>query len=397
MHFSPYLNDCLVACDSLLECVVHTSQKAGDSEREVGTAFRLRSNSDSASRTGCHSIFRPLMRHFVCACFISTLRHHLRLNVIIVCPFIWQNDTKSENDENTWNKTLTKRLIKQNSTAVAEIPKFYYPCGKPYTSLEIEKCLYKIRSEFEKLPGKCVIAKNDMSRITKACGLPLSWKEPLRQAAIANRHPSHRQSEPVDVTKESKITCDEFLEFWRNILSSYFDEASRVVAILSRGQRKYLVPEDFISMIQDVVECHPGLMFLKEAIEFHSRYVHTVTDTFPNMIVTWLSFWGQVIARIFYCVNRSWSGKLTASELRKSNFLEIVALLDEEEDINQITEYFSYEHFYVIYCKFWELDKDHDLIIDKHDLSRHNDSGNIEKLATQTSLLTIFRHDSNFR
>jgi serine/threonine-protein phosphatase 2A regulatory subunit B'' len=139
--------------------------------------------------------------------------------------------------------------------------------------------VYKIRSEFEKLPGKCVIAKNDMSRITKACGLPLSWKEPLRQAVIANRHPSYRLSEPVDVTRESKITCDEFLEFWRNILSSHFDEASRVVAILSRGQRKYLVPEDFISMIQDVVECHPGLTFLKEAIEFHSRYVHTVTMT----------------------------------------------------------------------------------------------------------------------
>lgn len=41
--------------------------------------------------------------------------------------------------------------------------------------------------------------------------------------------------------------------------------------------------------------------------------------------------------------------------------------------INQIYDYFSYEHFYVIYCKFWELDKDHDLIIDKHDLSRHHD------------------------
>ena len=83
----------------------------------------------------------------------------------------------------------------------------------------------------------------------------------------------------------------------------------------------------------------------------------------------------QVIARIFYCVNRSWSGRITAPELRKSNFLAVVALLDEEEDINQITEYFSYEHFYVIYCKFWELDKDHDLIIDKHDLSKHNDGG----------------------
>lgn len=33
--------------------------------------------------------------------------------------------------------------------------------------------------------------------------------------------------------------------------------------------------------------------------------------------------------------------------------------------------YFSYEHFYVIYCKFWELDSDHDFLIDKDDLLRY--------------------------
>lgn len=52
-----------------------------------------------------------------------------------------------------------------------------------------------------------------------------------------------------------------------------------------------------------------------------------------------------------------------------------MALLEEEEDVNQLTEYFSYEHFYVIYCKFWELDTDHDLYIDQRDMARHNDQG----------------------
>jgi hypothetical protein len=33
--------------------------------------------------------------------------------------------------------------------------------------------------------------------------------------------------------------------------------------------------------------------------------------------------------------------------------------------------FFSYEHFYVIYCKFWELDLDHDFLIDKDDLLRY--------------------------
>ena len=41
----------------------------------------------------------------------------------------------------------------------------------------------------------------------------------------------------------------------------------------------------------------------------------------------------------------------------------------------QIVDYFSYEHFYVIYCKFWELDTDHDLLIDEKDLMRHNNHG----------------------
>ena len=40
----------------------------------------------------------------------------------------------------------------------------------------------------------------------------------------------------------------------------------------------------------------------------------------------------------------------------------------------QVSDYFSYEHFYVIYCKFWEIDTDHDLIINLQDISRHADS-----------------------
>ena len=55
--------------------------------------------------------------------------------------------------------------------------------------------------------------------------------------------------------------------------------------------------------------------------------------------------------------------------------LQILQVLEEEDDINQINDFFSYEHFYVIYCKFWELDKDHDLFIDRADLARHNEHG----------------------
>jgi len=45
----------------------------------------------------------------------------------------------------------------------------------------------------------------------------------------------------------------------------------------------------------------------------------------------------QVIARIFFSVNRSWSGRVSIPELRKSNFLQVLKVLDEEEDINQVS------------------------------------------------------------
>ena len=53
----------------------------------------------------------------------------------------------------------------------------------------------------------------------------------------------------------------------------------------------------------------------------------------------------------------------------------------------QVTDFFSYEHFYVIYCKFWELDNDHDLEIDAKDLSRHADQGEPTRLAKLSSQL----------
>lgn len=40
--------------------------------------------------------------------------------------------------------------------------------------------------------------------------------------------------------------------------------------------------------------------------------------------------------------------------------------------MHQILKFFSYEHFYVIYCKFWELDQDHDFQLDKTDLAHYS-------------------------
>lgn len=65
------------------------------------------------------------------------------------------------------------------------------------------------------------------------------------------------------------------------------------------------------------------------------------------------------------------------TELRRCNFLESVRQLQELDDINKFTDFFSYEHFYVLYCKFWEIDKDHILQITRHDLAAYNEGGKL--------------------
>lgn len=251
--------------------------------------------------------------------------------------------TVTVSDTSTDTKNKRHDVGKSKPVQNLNIPKFYFPYGKPINKEETEKILDKVSKEFSKLEGGKAFMSN-FGPITKVINLPLYWKSLLYQASGGN--------------KNGYVTFQMFAAMWRKVFSVCHDAASRFVKLLtihSPQGRDYLEDSDFIPLVQDIVETHPGLTFLQEAPEFHSRYVNTV------------------IARIFYCVNRSWSGKITVTELRKSNFLSTLALLEDEDDINQVMDFFSYEHFYVIYCKFWELDKDHDLLIDKHDLARHND------------------------
>lgn len=50
--------------------------------------------------------------------------------------------------------------------------------------------------------------------------------------------------------------------------------------------------------------------------------------------------------------------------------MQAFSIVDVETDINAVTAYFSYEHFYVLYCKFWELDTDHDFYLSRGDLGK---------------------------
>ncbi|XP_013883268.1 serine/threonine-protein phosphatase 2A regulatory subunit B'' subunit beta isoform X3 [Austrofundulus limnaeus] len=257
------------------------------------------------------------------------------------------------------SKKAQVRTEEPVTNALSEsIPKFYFPQGQPQANLNTDNLISKIEKIFSQFPNERATIE-DMGPVAKACECPLYWKMPLFCSAGGDR--------------TGFVSVHKFVAIWRKTLQTCHDDASKFVHLLAKPGCNYLEQDDFIPFLQDVVNSHAGLAFLKEAPDFHSRYITTV------------------IQRIFYNVNQTWTGKITCTELRKSNFLQNVALLEQEEDVNQLTEYFSYEHFYVIYCKFWELDTDHDLYIDQKDLARHNDQAVSQKMIERIFSGTVTR------
>uniref|UniRef100_A0A8R1XR96 EF-hand domain-containing protein n=1 Tax=Onchocerca volvulus TaxID=6282 RepID=A0A8R1XR96_ONCVO len=255
---------------------------------------------------------------------------------------------------------------------IVDVPRFFFPKGIPISISENEAALRRVSDVFSNSGNTVGII--DMAEVCRAAGIPIYWKRAVYDSCCNNLF--------------RPITLADFASWWNRCFSKFayiiylcsgfslmeinlnwmtrnildisrmtavaHDEAARFVYTLAGPHRNYLVKEDLAPILKDLIETFPGLHFLREAEEFHSRYVETV------------------IVRIFWAVNRSWTGRITINELRRSNFLETVRKLETTDDINTITNYFSYEHFYVIYCKFYELDKDHDLIINKIDMSQHS-------------------------
>lgn len=215
----------------------------------------------------------------------------------------------------------------------SKFPQFYFPQGKPLELQVTERNNKLISSIF----FKDVLKIGEFeSLVSLLCGLPKFMKYKVFTAAGGT----------------DSITKTQFVRYWRKEMEVK-SPVERFFAIMRKSGKSYLEREDFHFMLNVLMDSHPGLDFLKATPEFQDRYADTV------------------IERIFYSVDLNDDGKITLRELKRSNFFQTCLILDEEEDINKIRDFFSYEHFYVLYCRFWEIDTDHDFIIDKDDFSRY--------------------------
>ncbi|KAK2964308.1 putative Serine/threonine protein phosphatase 2A regulatory subunit B''beta [Blattamonas nauphoetae] len=149
------------------------------------------------------------------------------------------------------------------------------------------------------------------------------------------------------------IQEQQIVSFYRHFLMN-LDRHERLFNAVRKQKNQFIQPSDWVAFIEDLLATHPGLEFLKNTPEFQQRYAETV------------------IVRIYYSVNRKEDERMTLAELTKSDLTEQCHFCDEEMNINLIHRFFSYEHFYVLYCKFWELDTDHDQVINDQDLAKYN-------------------------
>lgn len=156
------------------------------------------------------------------------------------------------------------------------------------------------------------------------------------------------------VAPEASLVSKDAMTAWiahKRLVS--LDPQSRMMEVLCKDGATSVTQADLKSMMAGILLSHPGLEFLQDTPEFQDRYAETV------------------IYRIFYSLDRCGAGRLSLRDLKRGGLLRTLQMLDEEEDINKVLDFFSYEHFYVIYCKFWELDTDHDFYITKEDLLRY--------------------------
>ena len=187
-------------------------------------------------------------------------------------------------------------------------------------------------------------------RVTKdICRFPSFFNAPLYQRIIDLWNAQHAHQAPME------IVTYEMLEWFYQTEMEPYDMVDRFFRLVKQPKHNYIERNDFLPFIKALLSDHPGLEFLSTHAEFQEKYAITV------------------ITRIFYAVNTCHSGRITSRQVRRSDLLEAFQQVDEEEDINKVTRYLSYEHFYVLYCRFWELDHDRDYRISKDDLLKYGD------------------------
>ena len=222
---------------------------------------------------------------------------------------------------------------------------------------------------------------NDFTRITKEiCHFPSFFSGPLF-SRIAGED-------------RERVTLEMLQHFYTTEMEPY-DASERFFRLVKQPSNDYIVKEDFLPFIKELLNDHPVSLFMLVhfrtlllrvalALNFALAFDAELTDQsttsscrdssfFPTMPSFKKSMPLPSSPESFTMSISAIPERLPCARVRRSDLLDAFTQVDDEEDINKVTRYFSYEHFYVLYCRFWELDHDRDYRITREDLLKYGD------------------------
>jgi Ca2+-binding EF-hand superfamily protein len=188
------------------------------------------------------------------------------------------------------------------------------------------------------------IRRQQFGKITKDVFKIPVWLKDLLYRRIASASGAS-ETQPITYANIKKFYDSSFGRLTPN---------RRLFELIRQNPRSsYLSIDDLKFSIKFLVENHPGLEFLKQP-EFQECYCRTVA------------------IRIMFGLEVRQSRKLMWPQFNRSDLPQLMRDLDDIQDINTVLSYFSYEHFYVLYCRFWELDTDRDQLVGYQELQGYS-------------------------
>ena len=155
-------------------------------------------------------------------------------------------------------------------------------------------------------------------------------------------------------TRKFEIPYSVFLEFAVAKLE-HCELYEKVFNIMvGRNARDYLVQSDLAPYFAALIHTHPSLKFLESELRLQS------------------SFAKCIIARTFYALDCELRGRITKRALANSNFCQCLMAVDSASDVSDVSDFFSYEHFYVIVSKMWQLDEEEAGVISVEKLASYD-------------------------
>ena len=148
-----------------------------------------------------------------------------------------KDETKSPSIATVANFRRFSRSNSLTGTLPGQLPRFYFPNGRPYTSHEVETQIKRIIAVFERFPSRTVTRK-EFGGVLKLVGIPVYWKEPLFRIVFANAkhngahngvtygrrssvggrsnsidHSASKNSLTID--RKEYISCEQFTDYWK--------------------------------------------------------------------------------------------------------------------------------------------------------------------------------------